>query len=85
MSEVEIEKGKKRFIEIVQQHSPSVRVNISGSSQGRHKVLFIGRRSTSRVIDEDDFADLGSNGGRLADVTGRIKEALQEIGELNRP
>ncbi len=84
MSTAEIESGKRKVVEIVRRDTRAVQVLFKPPVQGYYNVLFVGRRSTSRTIAEDELADLANNGGRLADITLRIREALNEIGELDR-
>ncbi len=80
----EIERGKEVFIEIVHELAPAVVVSFEDAGQGRHRVIFIGRRSTSRVVLEERLADLANNGGVKAGIRQQIREALEEIGELGR-
>ena len=80
----EIERGKEVFITIVHELAPAVVIRFEDGGQGRYRVLFIGRRSTSRVVLEENLADLANNGGVKAGIRQQIREALEEIGELGR-
>ena len=86
MSE-EIELGKAIFIGIVHDSAPAVEVKFNDAGHGYYKVLLIGRSSTSRRVSEENLADLAASGGGgvQADIKLRIKEALEEIGEIGRP
>jgi len=80
----EIERGKQVFIRIVHELAPAVVVSFEDAGHGRYRVLFLGRRPTSRVVPEEDLADLANNGGVKAGIRQQIREALEEIGELGR-
>src|SRR5437879_12032252 len=60
----EIERRKEVFIRIVHELAPAVVVRFEDTRQGRYRILFLGRRSTSRVVPEEDLADLANNGAR---------------------
>jgi hypothetical protein len=80
----EIERGKAVFVKIVQELAPAVVIRLDGADRWRYRVLFIGRRSTFRVVLEETLADLPHNGGVEAGVRQQIQEALDQIGELGR-
>lgn len=76
----EIGKGQKVFREIVDAIAPGAVVNIDEAVQGRYPVMILTptKKPIMLHIPEEDFDDLGQNGGRRADITMRIEQALND-------
>lgn len=76
----EIGKGQKAFREIVNTIAPGAIVNFGEAVQGRYPVMILTptKKPIALRIPEEEFDDLGHNGGRRADITMRIKQALDD-------
>ncbi len=74
-----IGKGQEVFRNIVEKFASGAVVNFGEASQGRYPVTIITpKKSFKLYILEEDFADLAHNGGRKADITMRIRQALAD-------
>lgn len=82
MDDENVTKGKEKFRELVARVAPAVSVIFKLHRRDQYNIVFIGAKSTSRLVAEGDLADLGRSDRPTASIVLVIKEALEEIGAL---
>ena len=82
MDDEDVTKGTEKFKELVARVAPTVSVIFKLHHRDQYNVVFIGSKSTSRLVSEVDLADLGRSDRPTASIVLVIKEALEEIRAL---